>query len=179
MSGEAVQNFCGVLNMSIKHNFAPIVNGKLTQIGAAFRSSREYVKSAVFKCECGSNIVTMVRLVAIGTTKTCGKCCVAVRNGDTWNKKRSRAYIAWINMRQRCLNPRNKDFVNYGARGITICDRWKLFANFLLDMGQPPKGLSIDRIDNNAGYSADNCRWATKRQQLLNRRTCIGTHRTE
>jgi hypothetical protein len=170
MSGAVVQNFLGDLNMSIKHDFTPVVNGQLTQVGASFRSSRQSVRSAVFKCECGNHTITMTRLVQIGTTKTCGKCNPRIGKDDTWNKKRTRAYIAWMNMKQRCLKPNHKDYKNYGGRGITICQRWMVFANFQADMGEPGKGLSLDRIDNSKGYEKDNCRWADARTQRLNRR---------
>jgi len=170
MSGAVVQNFLGDLNMSIKHDFTPVVNGRLTQVGASFRSSRQSVRSAVFKCECGNHTITMIRLVQIGTTKTCGKCNPRIGKDDTRNKKRTRAYIAWMNMKQRCLKPNHKDYKNYGGRGITICQRWMVFANFQADMGEPGKGLSLDRIDNSKGYEKDNCRWADARTQRLNRR---------
>jgi hypothetical protein len=157
--------------MGIQCDFVPVVNGKLTQVGSGFRSSRESVKSAVFRCECGNHTVTMVRLVKIGVSKTCGRCKPRIGLDDASNKRRTRAYIAWMNMRQRCLNQGNKDYANYGGRGITICDPWTQFVNFKEDMGEPGKGLSLDRIDNSKGYSRENCRWATYSQQLTNKRT--------
>jgi hypothetical protein len=80
-------------------------------------------------------------------------------------------------MRQRCENPNRKDFRNYGARGITVCERWREFANFLADMGQRPEGMTLERKNSNAGYGPDNCVWATPRQQARNKRgNVIVTH---
>lgn len=76
-------------------------------------------------------------------------------------------------MRQRCINPKNKDYKYYGARGIQVCKRWDLYENFLQDMGEKPFGLSLDRIDNNGNYEPSNCRWITQKEQVLNSRTCL------
>lgn len=89
---------------------------------------------------------------------------------DTKHKmKGTSIYLAWINMRQRVKNPNHPDYKYYGGKGITICDRWGKFSNFLEDMGIPLKGLTLDRLDNSKGYSPTNCRWATKREQWENR----------
>ena len=84
--------------------------------------------------------------------------------------KKSLTYVTWIAMRARCYNPNIPDFKKYGARGITICNRWNSFTNFLTDMGERPKGTTLDRIDNELGYKPDNCRWATKSEQCRNTR---------
>jgi hypothetical protein len=74
-------------------------------------------------------------------------------------------------MHQRCKNPSNESYSEYGSRGISVCERWESFENFLADMGEKPDGLSLDRIENSEGYSPNNCRWATPKQQANNRRT--------
>lgn len=77
-------------------------------------------------------------------------------------------YKAWHCMKQRCLNPKHRNFRLYGGRGITICDRWMEFPLFLADMGERPNGLTLDRIDGEGNYQPGNCRWATMKEQCNN-----------
>lgn len=83
------------------------------------------------------------------------------------------AYYSWRAMRHRCNNPNHHAYSNYGGRGIGICERWNSYDAFVEDMGFPPVGCSLDRINNNEGYSLENCRWATVEQQLNNQRRNI------
>src|ERR1700683_5203535 len=77
---------------------------------------------------------------------------------------------SWYLMRSRCRDKHKKDYKNYGGRGITICERWQIFDNFLTDMGERPAGLTLDRIDNDKGYYKENCQGADRKTQANNRR---------
>lgn len=99
---------------------------------------------------------------------------VCVRCYIPHNKKTSlrgtSIYNIWKAMRQRCMNKNSFDYKWYGGRGITICDRWNVFNNFFEDMGHKPEGKSLDRIDNDFGYSPENCKWSTQKEQVNNSR---------
>lgn len=84
-------------------------------------------------------------------------------------------YLRWNQMRQRCENPKQKDYENYGGRGISVCERWRnSFADFVEDVGMPPaKEYQLDRIDNDRNYEPGNVRWATRSQQNRNKRSSL------
>ena len=86
------------------------------------------------------------------------------------HKSRRRVYYAWHGMIRRCENPKDGAYHNYGGRGITVCEEWHNFEKFFADMGPCPQGMQIDRIDNSKGYYKGNCRWATQKVNLNNRR---------
>lgn len=123
---------------------------------------------AVCSCSCGGEKITGPNLLKSGATVSCG----CKKNGPQTEFTKHPYYKIWAGMKERCTNPNHHAFSHYGGRGITICDEWRLsFERFVADMGdRPSANHSIDRRDNDRGYSADNCRWATAAEQSRNRR---------
>ena len=129
---------------------------------------------ARFLCDCGAEKVISIYSVASGHTKSCGCISkeVASVRFKTHGQSRSSLYSRWVMMKDRCYNPKNIGYKNYGGRGITVCDRWKVsFENFKKDMGNiPTEQHSLDRKDNSKGYTPENCKWSDKVEQTQNRR---------
>jgi hypothetical protein len=120
-------------------------------------------------CDCGNQSVVRRGGLTNGDSTSCG--CAKIRHGHAIKGKRSAEYKCWDSMLRRCENPSNPAFENYGGRGISVCDRWHIFENFLADMGRKPSpDLTIERVKNYLGYYKENCVWATRIEQLKNRR---------
>lgn len=141
-------------------------------------------------CDCGKmSVVTAYRLRS-GRTISCGcyrsETSSAMRkeyptvpvHGHSAGKKLSPTYVSWAAMIQRCFYEKNKRYQHYGGRGITVCEKWKDFKNFLADMGERPEGKTIDRINVDGNYEPSNCRWATPNEQANNKQPIIRTSKS-
>ena len=130
-------------------------------------------------CACGTKFFAWKQSLATGNTKSCG----CLRNTRTKTRATvytepysmrshplNKLYQRWATIVERCTSPTSTKWKNYGGRGITVCERWLRFDNFLADMGVPPEGLTIDRINNDGNYEPGNCRWATPKEQRANQR---------
>lgn len=121
------------------------------------------------QCDCGNKKESIGYLLTSGKSVSCG--CKRRIAGLKHGKSSSREYRIWADMRRRCIDERNKNYPYYGGRGISVCDRWQDFSNFIADMGKSQKGQSLDRIDNSGKYEPDNCKWSSLKEQARNRRS--------
>jgi hypothetical protein len=129
---------------------------------------------------CGAVFIRAVTFneEAKGWGRFCSKSCSTsfgkFLHGHYAKNKPSATYTTWQSMRQRCHDESSDGFQHYGAKGITVCEEWRYsFENFLSDMGERPKGLTLDRIDPSGMYCKENCRWATAKEQASNRKNNI------
>lgn len=130
------------------------------------------------QCSCGALHEVDGGSLRRGNCRSCG--CLQRESAYQHGLTKHPLYHCWYNMNDRCYDPTNKQWDDYGGRGITVCDEWRYpkgLAQFIADMGECPPGHSIERIDNDGNYCKTNCRWATRKQQQRNRRdSCIITY---
>lgn len=139
-----------------------------------------YQRAFVCKCDCGKRKVIPAYKITSGRTKSCGCLNIEIAKNHTWTAikhghskggKISSTYISWSGMIQRCEYKKNKRYADWGGKGVSVCEKWHKFANFLLEMGERPKGKTLDRINPFGNYEKANCRWADRFQQAANKRT--------
>jgi hypothetical protein len=141
--------------------------GRLVVVSLAERN-RHHQPQWLCQCDCGQSVIIRGCSLTSQNTRSCGCLLreVKVKHGMS----QSPTYQSWSNMIARCTYPNDSEWQRYGGRGIKVGERWLNFENFLLDMGQRPEGTTLDRLDPNADYCSQNCRWATPTEQANNRR---------
>ena len=143
----------------------------LEDLGMRFptENSKQKARYGLFKCFCGNEFEAIIASVKKGNTKSCG--CLKNQDRVTHGLTKHRLYNTWNQMMRRCHNPEHKNYIDYGGRGITVCERWHSIENFIEDMFPTfEEGLTLDRIDVDGNYEPSNCRWVDKYIQAQNTR---------
>lgn len=126
-------------------------------------------------CDCGNTKLLRAACLRDGTTSSCG--CLASEltklRTATHRETGSSTWLSWRALRRRCRKVDDSHYPDYGGRGITVCERWSRYENFLEDMGHRTPGMTIDRVDNNGNYCKENCKWSTATEQSRNKRTNV------
>jgi hypothetical protein len=146
------------------HNIAGKRFGLLTVSNERINSSWKV------KCDCGNEKWVTATALVKGATQSCGCTRYAIGGNTSHGMTGTRAYVSWNSMKGRCLNPNNSRYESHGERGITVCPKWMTFEGFYEDMGDRPKGTSLERRDNDGNYTKGNCYWATPTEQASNTR---------
>ena len=168
--------------MKTANGFNDLTDQRFGRLTVVSREGSDKNRSATWRCvcECGTGTIVTAGNLRSGHTLSCG--CLAreatSRRMTTHGMRKTRTHKSWTGMKDRCTNPKVRNYKNYGARGVTVCQRWMdSFEAFLSDVGECPEGMSIDRIDSCGNYEPGNCRWATPLTQGRNtRRNRILSH---
>lgn len=161
--------------MRIAPNFIDLTGQKFHQLTVIGRASSDYHEACwLCRCDCGEEVIVPASRLKLGKRKRCYDRNHGIKPGRQPGNSRGTVhkltYQTWMRMRERCHNPNKSRWSDYGGRGITVCERWNDFNNFLEDMGErPSREYSIDRIDPDGNYEPGNCRWATDKEQRRNK----------
>lgn len=165
----------------MKKSIKNILGDKYNRLTVIEFDRLEKNKGAFWKCRCDCGTIKVVNShdLRSGNTKSCGCYFKEIAgkstttHGHATNYKVSGSYKSWRSMKSRCNNPKNNHYYNYGARGITYCDRWEKYENFFKDLGERPAGYSLERKDPNGNYEPENCCWIPNNEQAKNTRRTV------